>query len=102
MSSDAFILPVPPQIPACGLNGTETKGPAAFKSSPPEGSSDSGTSFSATLNQISERQNGGNQKATPTGKLKAGFATSMKRRLLNEPGRTGPRCGVLIDINVDL
>lgn len=68
MSSNMLMLPVPPQIPAYGLNATDTKGPAAFKSSPPGESSDYGTSFSETLNQISERQHSSNQKATPSGK----------------------------------
>jgi hypothetical protein len=68
MSSDAFMLPVLPQIPASGLNGTDTKGPAAFKSSSPGESSDSGRSFSATLNRISEHRYGNNQKATPADK----------------------------------
>ena len=71
MSSNMLMLPVPPQIPAYGSNATDTKGPAAFKSSPPGESSDPGTSFSATLNQISERQYGSNQKATPSGKTGA-------------------------------
>jgi flagellar hook-length control protein FliK len=66
-----LMLPVPPQIPAYGSNATDTKGPAAFKSSPPGESSDPGTSFSATLNQISERQHGSNPKATPSGKTGA-------------------------------
>ena len=68
MSSNAFMLPVLPQIPASGLNGTDTKGPAAFKSSSPGESSDSGRSFSATLNRISEHRYGNNQKATPADK----------------------------------
>jgi flagellar hook-length control protein FliK len=63
-----IMLPAAPQIPAYGLNGTDSKGPAAFKTSPPDELSDAGTSFSATLNQISGRQNGSNQKATPSGK----------------------------------
>ena len=71
MSSNMLMLPVPPQIPAYGSNATDTKGPAAFKSSPPGESSDPGTSFSATLNQISERQHGSNPKATPSGKTGA-------------------------------
>jgi hypothetical protein len=62
------MLPALPQIPAVGLNGTDTKGPAAFKSSPAAESTGRGPSFSETLNQISERQNGSNPKATPSGK----------------------------------
>ncbi|MEJ2729223.1 MAG: flagellar hook-length control protein FliK [Deltaproteobacteria bacterium] len=68
MTSNMFMLPVPPQIPASGFNGTDTKGPAAFKSGPSGESSDPGTSFSATLNRISERQHNSNQKAAPSGK----------------------------------
>ena len=37
MSSDVFILPAQPQIPVSGLNGTDTKGSAAFKSNPLRG-----------------------------------------------------------------
>lgn len=70
MSSNAFMLPALPQIPASGLNGTDTKGPAAFKSGPPGEASDAGKSFSATLNQISERRYGSKPKATPAEKTK--------------------------------
>ncbi|MGD9132389.1 MAG: flagellar hook-length control protein FliK [Desulfobacterales bacterium] len=68
MSSNAFMLPALPQIPVSGLNGTDAKGPAAFKSSPSGESSDPGRSFSATLDRISKRQHSSNQKAKPTGK----------------------------------
>jgi hypothetical protein len=64
MSSDAFMLPALPQIPASGLNGTDTRGPAAIESRPTGDSSDSRQSFSATLNQISERHPSGEPKAT--------------------------------------
>jgi flagellar hook-length control protein FliK len=68
MSSDAFILPALPQIPASGLNGTAAKGPAAFKSKPLEESSDPSKSFSATLNRISDRRYGSKPAATPAEK----------------------------------
>jgi flagellar hook-length control protein FliK len=68
MSSDVFILPAQPQIPASGLNGTDTKGSAAFKSNPLEESSDLNKSFSATLNRISDRRYGSKPKATPAEK----------------------------------
>jgi flagellar hook-length control protein FliK len=64
MSPNAFMLPALPQIPASGLNGTDTKGPAAFKSNPSGKSSAPYKSFSETLNRISERRYGGNPKAT--------------------------------------
>jgi flagellar hook-length control protein FliK len=64
MSSDVFILPAQPQIPASGLNGTDSKGSAAFKSNPLEESSDPNKSFSATLNRISDRRYGSKPKAT--------------------------------------
>lgn len=63
MSSNAFILPAPPQIPPCGLDKTVTRGPAAFKPKPPGESSDPAKSFSATLNAISERRHGTRPKA---------------------------------------
>jgi flagellar hook-length control protein FliK len=68
MSSDVFILPAQPQIPASGLNGTDTKGSAAFKSNPLEDSSDPHKSFSATLNRISDRRYGSKPKAAPAEK----------------------------------
>jgi flagellar hook-length control protein FliK len=68
MSPNMFMLPVPSQISASGLNGTDAKDPAAFKSGPTGESSDRGMSFSATLNQISERQRSRTQKATASGK----------------------------------
>ena len=68
MSSDAFILPALPQIPASGLNGTAAKGPAAFKSNRLEESSDSNKSFSATLKRISDRRYGSKPEAKPAEK----------------------------------
>lgn len=65
MSSNAFMLPAPPRIPACGLDATVTGGPAAIKPGPSGESSDPANSFSATLNGISERQYGAGQKAAP-------------------------------------
>jgi len=68
MSSNAFILPALPQIPASGLNGTTAKGPAAFKSNPLSESPDQGESFSATLNRISDRRYGSKPEAVPAEK----------------------------------
>jgi flagellar hook-length control protein FliK len=68
MSSDAFILPGLPQIPAAGLNGTAAKGPAAFKSNQLKEPSDPSKSFSATLNRISDRRYGSKPEATPAEK----------------------------------
>jgi flagellar hook-length control protein FliK len=68
MSSDAFILPALPQIPASGLNGTAAKGPAGFKSNPLSESPDPDKSFSATLNRISDRRYGSKPEATPAEK----------------------------------
>jgi hypothetical protein len=68
MSSNVFILPAQPQIPASGLNGTDTKGSAAFKSNPLEESSDPNKSFSATLNRISDRRYGSKPETTPAEK----------------------------------
>jgi flagellar hook-length control protein FliK len=68
MSSDAFILPALPQIPACGLNRTAAKGSAAFKSSRLAESSDPSKSFSATLNRISDRRYDSKPEATPAEK----------------------------------
>ncbi len=64
MSSDAFMLPAPPHMPVSGLNGIDSRGAAALKSNPPGDSSDSSKSFSATLNQISERRYGSKPEAT--------------------------------------
>ena len=71
MSSNAFMLPALPRIPACGLNGTDTRGPAAFGSNPPGESSDPCKNFSATLNRISERRYGSQPKATSAEKPQA-------------------------------
>jgi flagellar hook-length control protein FliK len=68
MSSDAFILPALPQIPAFGLNGPAAKGSAAFKSNPLRESADPSKSFSATLNRISDRRYGSKPEATPAAK----------------------------------
>jgi hypothetical protein len=68
MSSDAFILPALPQIPASGLNGTAAKGPATFKSNQLSESPDPDKSFSATLNRISDRRYGSKPAATPAEK----------------------------------
>jgi hypothetical protein len=68
MSSDAFMLPTLPQIPASGLNATGTKSPTAFKSNQLGESSDSSQSFSATLNRISDRRYGSKPKATSSQK----------------------------------
>ena len=68
MSPDAFILPALPQIPTSGLNATVAKGPAAFKSNQLRESSDPSKSFSATLNQISDRRYGSKPEATPAEK----------------------------------
>jgi hypothetical protein len=68
MSSNAFILPALPQIPASGLNGTAAKGPAAFKSNQLGEAPGSGKSFSATLNRISDRRYGSKPEATPAEK----------------------------------
>ena len=63
MSSNAFMLPAPPRIPACGFDATVTRGPAAFKPDSPGESSDPAKSFSATLNGISECRYGARPKA---------------------------------------
>ena len=68
MSSDAFILPALPQIPASGLKITAAKGSAGFKSNPLRESADPSKSFSATLNRISERRYGSKPEATPAEK----------------------------------
>lgn len=68
MSSNVFILPAQAQIPASGLNGTDTKGSAAFKSNPLEESSDPNKSFSATLNRISDHRYGSKPETTPAEK----------------------------------
>jgi flagellar hook-length control protein FliK len=65
------MLPALPRIPACGLNGTDTRGPAAFESNAPGESSDPCENFSATLNRISERRYGSQPKATPAEKPQA-------------------------------
>lgn len=55
MSPNAFMLPVLPQTPAPDLNRAPGFGTAAVKSSRLGESSDQSKRFSATLNQISER-----------------------------------------------
>jgi flagellar hook-length control protein FliK len=64
MSSNAFMLPAPPPIPTCGLDGIAARGPAAVKPGPSGESSDPAKSFSATLNGISERRYGARPKAS--------------------------------------
>jgi len=68
MSSDAFMLPALPQLPASDLKGTDTRVPAALKSNALADSSDSSESFSATLNRISGRQCGSNPEGAPAAK----------------------------------
>ena len=68
MSSHAFKLPTVPQMPAHGLNGADTRGPAALRANPPGDLSDSDKSFSATLNRISEHRYGTKPEATPAEK----------------------------------
>ena len=58
MSSDAFMLPALPQLPAPGFNGTDARGPAVDKFDRMPGSTDKNSSFLATLKQISGRQHG--------------------------------------------
>jgi flagellar hook-length control protein FliK len=68
MSSDLFILPAQPQLPAAASNATGTKNPAAFKSSPLDRSSARGEDFAATLNRISDRRYGSKSEATAADK----------------------------------
>jgi hypothetical protein len=68
MSSDAFMLPGLPQLPASGLKGTDPGAPAALKSNALADSSDSSESFSATLNRISEQQCGSEPEGKPAAK----------------------------------
>jgi flagellar hook-length control protein FliK len=68
MSSNAFVMPALPQTPASGLNRTDTKGPAVFKSNRIDKSSDQSKSFSATLNRISDRNHHRNPKSTASDK----------------------------------
>jgi hypothetical protein len=68
MSSNAFMLPALPQLPAPGLKGPDGRAPAAFKSDRIVRPTDQNSSFAATLKRISDRYHGSNPKATPAAK----------------------------------
>jgi hypothetical protein len=65
MSSNAFMLPALPHIPAPGLNSTDTIGTAALKSNRMGESSGRNESFTATLERISDIRYGRKPKAKP-------------------------------------
>ena len=68
MSSDAFMLPALPQLPAPGFNGTDARSPAVDKFDRMPGSTDKNSSFLATLKQISGRQHGSDPRAAAADK----------------------------------
>ena len=78
MSSNAFMLPVLPQTPAPDLSRAPGNGRAAVKSSRLSESSDQGKSFSATLNQISDRKHHRSLKSTDTDKPAVASRRSVK------------------------
>jgi len=68
MSSDAFMLPALPQLPAPGFNGTDARGPAVDKFDRMPRSACENSSFLATLKHISGRQHGSDPKAAAADK----------------------------------